>query len=130
MTFLFRGSSGLFKQTCRNFIQTAGAQTKPTATTPAKKTGPLLACAYPEGDAAAELSARARPRPPLAAQETSTKQKDTTALLQKIIDFKPLVDNTIRNFLPANALVTAWAYDKMKMHNKAIEWLDKEINLY
>ncbi|CAN5536075.1 hypothetical protein BH10BAC2_BH10BAC2_09440 [soil metagenome] len=61
---------------------------------------------------------------------SKTKQKDTTALLQKIIDFKPLVDNTIRNFLPANALVTAWAYDKMNMHNKANEWLDKEILHY
>lgn len=61
---------------------------------------------------------------------TKTKQKDTTALLQKIIDFKPMVDNTIRNFLPANALVTAWAYDKMNMHDKANEWLAKEIQHY
>jgi len=61
---------------------------------------------------------------------SKTKQKDTTALLQKIIDFKPMVDNTIRNFLPANALVTAWAYDKMNMHDKANEWLNKEIQHY
>lgn len=61
---------------------------------------------------------------------SKTKQKDTTVLLQKIIDFKPMVDNTIRNFLPANALVTAWAYDKMHMHDKAKEWLNKEIQHY
>lgn len=55
------------------------------------------------------------------------RQKDTAALLQKIIAFKPMINNTVRNFLPANALVTAWAYDKMGMHDKANEWLDEQI---
>jgi tetratricopeptide (TPR) repeat protein len=55
------------------------------------------------------------------------KQKDTTVLLQKIVAFKPMINNTIRNFLPANALVSAWAYDKMGMHDKANEWLGEQI---
>ena len=61
---------------------------------------------------------------------TKNHAKDTAALLQKIIAFMPLVDNTVRNFLPANALVTAWAYEKKGDHTKAVQWLNEQVKKY
>lgn len=50
--------------------------------------------------------------------------------LEKIIVFTPKVDNTVRNFLPANNLVTAWAIEKTSSKNNAEEWLNKQATLY
>lgn len=61
---------------------------------------------------------------------SKTKSADTATLLKKITDFIPLVDNTVRNFLPANALVTAWAYDKTGKHATAVEWLNNQHKKY
>jgi predicted membrane protein len=48
-------------------------------------------------------------------------------MLKRIIKFEPRVDNTVRNFLPANALVTALAFERLNMRNEAIQWLDIQI---
>ena len=50
--------------------------------------------------------------------------------LEKIISFSPKVDNTIRNFLPANHLVSAWAIEKTTNGTQAEEWLRKQAALY
>jgi predicted Zn-dependent protease len=50
--------------------------------------------------------------------------------LQKITAFKPQIDNTVSNFLPANHLVTAWAIEKLDGNAVAISWLDAEIQKY
>jgi predicted Zn-dependent protease len=50
--------------------------------------------------------------------------------LQKIIVFKPKVDNTVMNFLPANQLVSAWAIEKTATASKAQQWLQEQANAY
>ena len=50
--------------------------------------------------------------------------------LQKIIQFVPQIDNTIRNFLPANHLVTAWAMKKKNQTKEASDWLDQQIKKF
>jgi predicted Zn-dependent protease len=50
--------------------------------------------------------------------------------LQKITAFKPQIDNTVSNFLPANHLVTAWAIEKLDGNAVAVSWLDAEIQKY
>jgi tetratricopeptide (TPR) repeat protein len=50
--------------------------------------------------------------------------------LEKIIAFTPKVDNTVRNFLPANNLITAWAIEKTSSKTKAEEWINKQTALY
>jgi tetratricopeptide (TPR) repeat protein len=47
-------------------------------------------------------------------------------LLDRILAFKPRVDNTVRNFIPSNALVTAWAMEKKQGRDQAIIWLDEQ----
>ncbi|HEX9512465.1 MAG TPA: DUF5107 domain-containing protein [Puia sp.] len=36
-----------------------------------------------------------------------------TAALQRILRFRPAIDNTVPNFIPANAVITGWAYEKL-----------------
>jgi tetratricopeptide (TPR) repeat protein len=50
--------------------------------------------------------------------------------LQKIIAFKPKIENTVSNFLPANDLVTAWAIEKLQDRGAAANWLNTEIKQY
>jgi hypothetical protein len=51
-------------------------------------------------------------------------------MLKMITKFEPRIDNTVRNFLPANALVTAWAYEKLNNKNEATMWLNKQIGFF
>jgi tetratricopeptide (TPR) repeat protein len=51
-------------------------------------------------------------------------------LLGRILQFSPRVDNTVRNFIPSNALVTAWAMERTQGRDKAISWLDEQIAAY
>ena len=51
-------------------------------------------------------------------------------LLRRILVFMPRVDNTVRNFIPSNALVTAWAMERIQGRDKAISWLDEQIAAY
>jgi tetratricopeptide (TPR) repeat protein len=38
---------------------------------------------------------------------------EASAELNKIIAFRPLIDNTVPNFIAANAVITDWAYEKL-----------------
>ncbi|MGN6438893.1 MAG: DUF5107 domain-containing protein [Agriterribacter sp.] len=49
-------------------------------------------------------------------------------LLERIQKFTPRVDNTVRNFIPSNALISAWAIEKTEGKEKAIEWLNSQIS--
>jgi hypothetical protein len=51
-------------------------------------------------------------------------------MLKNIIKFEPRIDNTVRNFLPANALVTAWAYERLNKKDEAVQWLNKQIGYF
>ena len=55
---------------------------------------------------------------------------DAEKLLNQIIQFEPRVENTVRNFSPSNALVTAWAYEKLNKRNEAVQWLDRQIKYF
>lgn len=50
--------------------------------------------------------------------------------LKKILAFTPKVDNTVMNFLPANQLISAWAFEKISSAKKAEEWLQTQVSLY
>jgi tetratricopeptide (TPR) repeat protein len=57
-----------------------------------------------------------------------TKQNNTALAqqaLQKLIAFTPKIDNTVRNFLPANNLISAWAYDALQNHAAAEQLLNQ-----
>ena len=64
--------------------------------------------------------------------------KEAENMLNDIIKFTPRnnwmgyesneVDITSRNFIPANALISARAFEKLNMRYDAIEWLDKQIH--
>ncbi len=58
------------------------------------------------------------------------KQQLASQPLNKITDFKPQVENTVRNFLPANELITAWAMEKLTSRAEATEWLQQEVKKY
>jgi len=58
------------------------------------------------------------------------KTKEATALLQKITTFKPKIENTVIDFLPANDLVTAWAIEKLSGKQKATAWLNLQVKQY
>jgi len=51
-------------------------------------------------------------------------------LLKKIIQFSPKTDNTVRNFIPSNAVVTVWAYEKLNRKEEGMQWLDEQMKLY
>ncbi len=57
----------------------------------------------------------------------NNKQKQ---LLDRIKKFTPRVDNTVRNFIPSNALVSAWAIEKTENKEKAIEWLNSQLAMH
>jgi hypothetical protein len=48
-------------------------------------------------------------------------------MLNLIIKFKPRIDNTVRNFLPANALITAYAFERLNRKDEATQWLNSQI---
>lgn len=56
--------------------------------------------------------------------------KDAKMALNQILNFKPGIYNTIRNFQPANHLITAWAMEANGQREEAIKWLDKQQQLF
>ena len=58
------------------------------------------------------------------------KNSEAEAILKNILKFEPKIDNTVRNFLPANALVTAWAYERLNRRNDGIRFIDKQIQYF
>jgi Tfp pilus assembly protein PilF len=57
-------------------------------------------------------------------------KKGNNVLLERILQFTPRIDNTVSNFIPSNALVSAWAIEKKEGKAKAGEWIDQQIILY
>lgn len=55
------------------------------------------------------------------------KNGEANKMLNRIISFKPAVENTVRNFTPANTLITAWALDRLNRKNEAKEFIDRQI---
>jgi hypothetical protein len=57
-------------------------------------------------------------------------QETALQSLQKILAFKPKIDNTVMNFLPANQLVSAWAIEKTANTSQAQQWLQEQASTY
>lgn len=64
----------------------------------------------------------------LCARQSAKNNADN--LLEKIIKFNPRVDNTVRNFIPANTVISAWAIEKTKGRPEASEWVNRQIELF
>jgi tetratricopeptide (TPR) repeat protein len=58
------------------------------------------------------------------------KSTEAQAKLDQIIKFNPGVENTVRNFLPSNAIITAWTYEKLGRKDEGLIWLDSQINAF
>jgi len=58
------------------------------------------------------------------------KVKGANNNLQAIIAFKPQIENTVSDFIPANTLVTAWAIQKLQGKTVAIGWLNTQVKQY
>jgi len=62
--------------------------------------------------------------------QKTNKKALADAMLQKVIGFNPEIENTIRNFVPVNALVSAWAYEQLGQKEKGGQWLNAQIQKY
>jgi tetratricopeptide (TPR) repeat protein len=60
----------------------------------------------------------------------SGKGAEAGELLNKILKFEPKVDNTVRNFLPANTLITAWAYEALDRKADGGKFIDKQLEYF
>jgi tetratricopeptide (TPR) repeat protein len=58
------------------------------------------------------------------------KLKEAGEALDRILNFKPGVYNTVQNFQPANHLVTALAMAQQGKKSEATEWLNQQIKKY
>ncbi len=56
--------------------------------------------------------------------------KKSATYLNRIIAFTPGIENTIANFIPSNALVSAWAIEKKSGRAAALAWLDEQIKQF
>jgi tetratricopeptide (TPR) repeat protein len=54
------------------------------------------------------------------------RKDEADVLLNTIVKFEPKIENTVRNFLPANTLVTAWAYDALGHPDEAKSFIDRQ----
>jgi hypothetical protein len=48
-------------------------------------------------------------------------------ILNRIVGFKPRIDNSVRNFVPANTLVSAWAFDKLNRRSEAERFIEQQM---
>lgn len=55
---------------------------------------------------------------------------EANAMLEKIIQFNPHIENTVRNFIVANNLVTAWAFEQLHKPDRAVDWLNSQLKIY
>ena len=58
------------------------------------------------------------------------KHQQAKQSLEKITSFKPRIENTVSNFLPANDLITAWAVEKLKSKAEADKWMNEQALQY
>jgi len=56
--------------------------------------------------------------------------RKSDAILDRILQFTPRIDNTVSNFIPSNALVAAWAMERKLGREQAVAWLDGQIEAY
>ena len=56
-----------------------------------------------------------------------SKPSEAEKMLNRIIGFHPVIENTVRNFTPANTLVTAWALERLNRKNEAVAFIDRQI---
>jgi Tfp pilus assembly protein PilF len=57
----------------------------------------------------------------------TNKKKEAGEALNRITAFAPNPTSTMEtNFSPANDLVALWAYDRLSMHERGMEWLDRQ----
>ena len=62
---------------------------------------------------------------------SALQQSDSAQVfLKKITTFKPGIYNTIRNFQPANHLITKWAYNDLHEKFDWNEWMQTQINKF
>jgi Tfp pilus assembly protein PilF len=58
------------------------------------------------------------------------KTGEANHMLERIIGFQPLIDNTVRNFTPSNTLVTAWALEKLNRENDAKVFIEDQGKMF
>ncbi|ARS38433.1 DUF5107 domain-containing protein [Sphingobacteriaceae bacterium GW460-11-11-14-LB5] len=58
------------------------------------------------------------------------KRAAAKASLQKIIQFKSKIENTVNNFIASNHLATAWALEKLGKRAEASKWLKGQVKQY
>jgi hypothetical protein len=56
------------------------------------------------------------------------KSVEAEKMLNLIVSFQPRIDNTVRNFTPANTLVTAWALERLNRKNEAGSFINRQIS--
>jgi hypothetical protein len=58
------------------------------------------------------------------------KTNEAEAVLKNIVRFEPKVENTVRNFLPANTLVTAWAYEALNNKSEGSQFIEQQLKYF
>jgi tetratricopeptide (TPR) repeat protein len=58
------------------------------------------------------------------------KTAEANVILENIVKFEPKVENTVRNFLPANSLITAWAYEALNRKSEGSQFIDRQLKYF
>lgn len=58
------------------------------------------------------------------------KKQQAAEMVKRILQFTPRIDNTVRNFQPANTFVTAWAYQHTQQAGKGTAWLKEQVQQF
>lgn len=58
------------------------------------------------------------------------KSTEADAMLNHIVSFKPRIDNSVRNFVPANTLISAWAFEKLNRKSEADKFIEQQIDMF
>jgi tetratricopeptide (TPR) repeat protein len=59
--------------------------------------------------------------------KNSGKKNDAESKLDQVIKFSPRIENGVRNFVPSNAVITAWAMEVKGQADMATDWLNNQI---
>ncbi len=60
-------------------------------------------------------------------QQKLNKPGEAGKMLDKIVSFKPSIENGVRNFIPANTLISAWALERLGRKSEASEFIEQQI---
>ena len=63
-------------------------------------------------------------------QKNLNKPADADAMLKHIVSFKPQIDNSVRNFVPENTLITALALEKLNRKSEADKFIGQQIEMF